>query len=115
VFEEKGCDAVAAVDGAEGLQWYQAEPATLVMNDLSMPVLDGLEGRRVMPTSVLMAISGDKEVLTQVRGLTPYTSAKPLQLGQVLIAVHALVATRPQISGPQAWSCVQPGLVTLQL
>ena len=97
MLEEKDCDAVAAADGAEGLQGYQAEPATLVMNDLSMPVLDGLEGRRVMPTPVLMAISGDKEVLIQVRGLAPYTSAKPLQLGQVLIAVHALVAHGPRV------------------
>jgi hypothetical protein len=39
---------------------------------------------------VLMAISGDRDALTQARRFTPHTFAKPLPLEQVLAAVRNL-------------------------
>ena len=100
VLEEEGYDVVEAANGAEGLQQYEAAPAALVITDLQMPVMDGLELlralQRVVSTPALIAISGDQDTLTYARRFTPYTFAKPLPLRQVLATVHTLVATRPQ-------------------
>ena len=94
ILEEEGYEVIEAADGAEGLQRYLSAPTDLVITDLQMPGMDGLELlqalRRVVPTPVLMAISGDQEALTQAQALTPYTFAKPLPLEQVLAAVRNL-------------------------
>src|SRR5215475_10008900 len=94
VLEEEGYEVIEAADGAEGLQRYQAAPADLVITDLQMPGMDGLELlialRRVVPTPVLMAISGDREALTLAKEFTSHTFAKPLPLEQILAAVRNL-------------------------
>ena len=94
VLEGEGYEVIEAADGAEGLQRYQAAPTDLVITDLQMPGMDGLELlealRRVVPTPALMAISGDRDALTKARRLTPHTFAKPLPLEQVLAAVRSL-------------------------
>jgi len=94
VLEEEGYEVIEAADGAEGLQRYQATPTDLVITDLKMPGMDGLELlmalQRVVPTPALMAISGDREALTQAKELTPHTFAKPLPLEQVLATVRNL-------------------------
>jgi len=94
VLEEEGYKVIEAANGAEGLQWYQAEPTDLVITDLHMPGMEGLALlealRRVVPTPALMAISGDQEALTQAKRFTPHTFAKPLPLEQVLEAVRTL-------------------------
>ena len=94
VLEEEGYEVIEAADGAEGLQRYQADPTDLVITDLMMPGMHGLELlealRRMVPTPALLAISGDWEALTQARRLTPHTFAKPLPLAQILAAVRNL-------------------------
>ena len=94
VLEEEGYEVIEAADGAEGLQRYQTAPTDLVITDLQMPGMDGLELlqalRRVVPAPVLMAISGDRDTLMQAMRFTPYTFAKPLRLEQVLAAVRNL-------------------------
>ena len=94
VLEGEGYEVIEAADGAEGLQRYQATPTDLVITDLQMPGMDGLELlmalQRMVPTPVLMAISGDRDALTQARKFTPHTFAKPLPLEQVLAAVRNL-------------------------
>jgi two-component system, OmpR family, response regulator len=94
VLEGEGYEVIEAADGAEGLQQYQAAPTDLVITDLQMPGMDGLELlmalQRMVPTPVLMAISGDRDALTQARKFTPHTFAKPLPLEQVLAAVRNL-------------------------
>ena len=94
VLEEEGYEVIEAADGAEGLQRYQEAPTALVITDLQMPGMDGLELmmalRRMVLTPALMAISGDLNALTQAQGLTPHTFAKPLPLEQVLEAVRSL-------------------------
>jgi CheY-like chemotaxis protein len=94
LLEEEGYEVIEAADGAEGLQRYQAAPTDLVITDLQMPGMDGLELlmalRRMVPTPVLMAISGDRDALTLAKGLTSHTFAKPLALEQVLAAVRNL-------------------------
>jgi DNA-binding response OmpR family regulator len=102
LLEEEGYEVSEAADGAEGLQRYQADPADLVITDLKMPGMDGLELlqalRRVVPTPVLLAISGDRDALTQAQGLTPHAFAKPLPLEQVLAAVRNLDLQRRSYS-----------------
>jgi CheY-like chemotaxis protein len=94
VLEEEGYEVIEAANGAEGLQRYQATPTDLVITDLQMPGMDGLELlmalRRMVPTPALIAISGDRDALTQARELTPHTFAKPLSLEQVLAVVRNL-------------------------
>ena len=94
VLEGEGYEVIEAADGAEGLQRYQAAPTDLVITDLKMPGMDGLELLQalqlVAPTPVLIAISGDQAALTQARRLTQHTFVKPLPLEQVLAAVRNL-------------------------
>ena len=94
VLEDEGYEVTEAANGLEGLQRYQEDPTDLVITDLMMPGMDGLELmktlQRVTPTPVLMAISGDQAALTQAREITPYTFAKPLPLEQLLAAVRNL-------------------------
>ena len=94
VLEEEGYEVIEAANGAEGLQRYQAASTDLVITDLQMPGMDGLELmqalRRMVSTPTLMALSGDLDALTQAQGLTPHTFAKPLPLEQVLQAVRSL-------------------------
>ena len=99
VLKQEGYEVIEATNGAEGLQKYQAEPTDLVITDLMMPGMDGLELlkelRRVVPTPALIAISGDQAALMQARAFTSHTFAKPLSIEQVLAAVQALVSARP--------------------
>jgi CheY-like chemotaxis protein len=89
-----------AINGADGLQQYQATLPDLVITDLQMPVMDGFqllqELQRMAPPPAVIAISGDQHTLMQARALTPYTFAKPLPLQQLLATVRALVAARPE-------------------
>jgi CheY-like chemotaxis protein len=94
VLENEGYEVTEAANGMEGLQRYQADPTDVVITDLMMPGMDGLELmqalQRETPPPVLMAMSGDQAALTQARALTPYTFAKPLPLEQILAAVRSL-------------------------
>ena len=85
VLEEEGYEVIESADGAEGLQRYQAEPTDLVITDLTMPGMDGLELlealQRVVPTPALMAISGDRDALTQARKLTPVYVCEAVSAG----------------------------------
>ena len=43
VLEDAGYEVVEATHGAEGLQQYLAAPPAIVITDLEMPVMDGLQ------------------------------------------------------------------------
>ena len=95
VLEHEGYDIIEAANGAEGLQQYQAIPPDLVITDLQMPVMDGLELlqvlRHVAPTPTVVALSGDQHMLAQAQRLTPYAFTKPVPLEQLRAAVLTLV------------------------
>jgi CheY-like chemotaxis protein len=99
VLEQEGYDVSEAINGADGLQQYQATLPDLVITDLQMPMMDGFQLlqalQRMVPPPPVIAISGDQHALTQARALTPHTFAKPLSLTPFLATVHALVAARP--------------------
>src|SRR5262249_33757699 len=46
ILKKNGCDAVLAEDGSQALERLRAESFDLVLMDVSMPVLDGIEATR---------------------------------------------------------------------
>ena len=96
VLELRGYDVIEAENGYEGLLRYQAEPTDLVITDMQMPVMDGLELimelQRTFPWVKVVAISGGRRTLEMARTFTPYTFEKPFSLEEVLDTVHELVA-----------------------
>ena len=43
IFESAGYDVVTAVDGAEALSYLKTEPFDILVSDVEMPRMDGLE------------------------------------------------------------------------
>lgn len=95
VLELQGYDVVEAENGSEGLLCYQAEPADLVITDILMPVMDGVEMitelRRDFPCIKVIAISGGRRALEAARTVTPHTVEKPFSLGKILDTVRELL------------------------
>ena len=92
MLERRGHSVVEAEDGAEGLQYYRAAPADLVITDIQMPVMDGLqmikELRGDFPTAKIIAISGEKGGLVAAQPLSQGTFEKPLYMQEFLDAVQ---------------------------
>jgi len=92
VLERRGHAVVEAENGAEGLQYYRAAPTDLVITDIQMPVMDGLqmikELRSAFPTVKIIAISGEKSGLAAAQSLSQGTFEKPLYMAEFLDAVQ---------------------------
>ena len=92
VLERRGHSVVEAENGDEGLRYYRAEPADLVIVDIQMPVMDGLqmikELRGDSPTAKIIAISGEKGGLIAAQPLSQGTFEKPLYMAEFLDAVQ---------------------------
>ena len=96
VLEFQGYDVIEAENGYEGLLCYQAEPADLVIIDMQMPVMDGLELlmelQRTFPRVKVIAISGGRRTLEVAKAFTPHTFEKPFSLEEVVDTVYEIVA-----------------------
>ncbi len=96
VLEFQGYDVIEAENGYEGLLRYQVEPADLVITDMQMPVMDGLELlmelQRTFPRVKVIAISGGRRTLEVAKAFTPHTFEKPFSLEEVVDTVYELVA-----------------------
>jgi len=92
VLERRGHSVVEAENGDEGLRYYRAAPADLVIADIQMPVMDGLqmikELRGDFPTAKIIAISGEKSRLTAAQTFSQGTFQKPLSMEEFLDAVQ---------------------------
>ena len=102
--QRKGYQVVLAVDGQEGVALAQSEAPTLILMDLSLPVLDGWEatrqlkaapGTRAIPIIVLTAhaMAGDREKAMEA-GADDYDT-KPIELDRLLGKIDALLARNP--------------------
>ena len=92
MLERRGHSVVEAENGAEGLQYYRTAPADLVITDIQMPVMDGLQMIKALrddfPTAKIIAISGEKVGLAAAQPLSQGTFEKPLYMQEFLDAVQ---------------------------
>jgi len=92
LLERRGHFVVEAENGDEGLRYYRDAPTDLVITDIQMPVMDGLqmikELRSAFPTVKIIAISGEKGGLAAAQPLSQGTFEKPLYMEEFLDAVQ---------------------------
>ncbi len=100
-----GHQAIEAENGRDGLELVKSEPVDLVITDLVMPEVDGLEFikdlARLRPGTKVIAISGggiwDKQSLLTLAGMLGAlrTLEKPFELKSFLALVNDVLATPP--------------------
>jgi len=98
ILQDEGYEVSVAKSGAEALKIYTTDPPDLMLLDIWMPDMDGLETLRrikeLVPTSQVMMMSGHGSIETAVKaiklGAYDYIE-KPLSLENVTLRVkHAL-------------------------
>jgi CheY-like chemotaxis protein len=94
----KGYDVVVATDGEQGVSMARREDPDLILMDLSLPVMDGLEATRRLkaddatrgiPVIALTAhaMRGDREVALDA-GCDDYDT-KPVDIAQLMAKINA--------------------------
>ncbi len=98
ILQDEGYDVAVAKSGAEALRVYATDPPDLMMLDIWMPEMDGLETlkrlKELVPHAQVMMMSGHGSIETAVKaiklGAYDYIE-KPLSLENVTLRVkHAL-------------------------
>ncbi|HEX6595662.1 MAG TPA: response regulator [Acidimicrobiales bacterium] len=103
--QRKGYDVVIAVDGAEGVSTARSVAPSIILLDMSLPVLDGWEvarrlkageDTRSIPIIALTAhaMAGDRERAVEA-GCDDYDT-KPIDLSRLLGKVEALLSGRAE-------------------
>lgn len=97
-----GVTVVEAVDGVDGLDKFKAQAFDLVLCDLIMPRMDGIEAiagmRRIAPDTPIVAMSGGGrkhaiEILQVAGGMgADHTISKPFTLDQITDLVNRCLA-----------------------
>jgi DNA-binding NtrC family response regulator len=85
--QQSGADVIAAADGVEGLEKFRECRSALIVSDVRMPHMDGLEllraVRELEPTAAVVLVTGydDEDMLKQVREAgADYVLSKPFRL-----------------------------------
>ena len=95
--KRKGYDVLSAVDGVTGIKMAQTETPDLILMDISLPVIDGLQATRQLkaenetneiPIIALTAhaMSGDREKCLAA-GCDDYAT-KPIEFPQLLAKIQ---------------------------
>ncbi len=102
MLEQAGHRVVLAADGAAGISYLKKKPFDLVLTDLLMPEMDGMEFitnvRRLQPAARILAMSGgghisSNEYLKMASRLGAHeVLAKPFTEEKLLATVRALLA-----------------------
>jgi two-component system nitrogen regulation response regulator NtrX len=101
IIEDEGYQVTLAKNGAEALKLIRSDPPDLVMLDIWMPELDGLEtlkqAKQQFPNLLVIMMSGHGSVETAVKatklGAYDYLE-KPLDLEKVIILVRNAIHQR---------------------
>jgi CheY-like chemotaxis protein len=94
IFERDGHEVVEAGHGAAALEYVLRSPPDLVVTDIMMPVMGGVElirRLRIDPTTrgiPILAVSGDSQLAVAADAVVP----KPFRADNVVAAVNALLA-----------------------
>jgi two-component system chemotaxis response regulator CheY len=107
VLELSGFDVVLAVDGLDGIEKAQAESPDLIITDISMPRLNGLEMIRELrrlpefKTTPILAITsyGMNRAMEGIRAGANRAVARPIQNHLLLAFVIDLLEKRPRPLG----------------
>ena len=100
---KRGYEVVVAVDGEQGVALARAEAPTLILMDMSLPVLDGWEATRQLKAApetrdvpiialTAHAMSGDRERATEA-GADDFDT-KPVELTRLLEKIEVLLAKK---------------------
>lgn len=98
--KRKGYDVVSATDGARGITMAQSESPDLILMDISLPVMDGLQATRQLkalpdtqsiPIIALTAhaMAGDREKCLEA-GCNDYAT-KPVEFPQLLAKIKSFL------------------------
>lgn len=106
ILEADGHEVTTAPNGRDALRWFAGSPTDLVITDVYMPEMDGIEFvmklRETYPETPVIAMSGgsalSKElVLAATKALgAAVTMEKPLTQDLILSAVAEALGTGPQ-------------------
>ena len=95
ILDREGYEVETAIDGIEALQLHQARPFDLILSDLKMERMDGMEVlvrvKEATPDTDVIMITGYATVETAVKAMKEGASdyiAKPFQLDEVRTAVR---------------------------
>lgn len=100
---KRGYEVVVAVDGAQGVALARSEAPTLILMDMSLPLLDGWEATRQLKSApetraipiialTAHAMSGDREKAVEA-GADDFDT-KPVDLARLLDKIGALLDRR---------------------
>jgi two-component system, cell cycle response regulator DivK len=100
---KRGYEVLVAVDGAQGVALARSEAPTLILMDMSLPLLDGWEATRQLKSApetraipiialTAHAMSGDREKAVEA-GADDFDT-KPVDLARLLEKIGALLDRR---------------------
>jgi DNA-binding response OmpR family regulator len=100
VFAPRGFNTLTACDGAEALEIVRQQAVHVLLTDLHMPRLNGLQmireirQRRLILPCILLSAGLDDGLLTEVRELQPFqVLRKPVRFAEVTAAVREALRT----------------------
>jgi two-component system KDP operon response regulator KdpE len=114
-FEREGHEVVAAIDGREALDLFEQDGVELVVTDLAMPRLGGLElvqeiRRRSAAPILVLTVRGEEREKVRLldAGADDYLT-KPFGVAELLARARALLRRRESKTdaGPTRWGDVE--------
>ena len=106
-FEEEGFETDSASNGADALRILSKDPLDLIVTDIRMPGLTGLDIlpglRRLKPETpiIVMTAFGSEDVRRRSleRGATTYLE-KPIHLSQLRTLIHEMISAKEKRVSP---------------